>query len=183
MARLAVGEGGRIDDTADQGCQQHQRTKAYVLLTLMLLELSLLPVPSTEAFLEQAGPAFEAYANGDHETALAIFLDLVGGVDWASCRAVLDERLPGAVAHAIKDADTFFGVELPAVTDWVFGRGGSRHPPAGAVAAGQAGNTQPVWVETAEFLRSRVCHRSRSARSIASGTFSTSSARSRSPEP
>ena len=33
-----------------------------IVETLMLLELSLLPVPSTEAFLEQAAPAFEAFA-------------------------------------------------------------------------------------------------------------------------
>src|SRR5215218_2672130 len=35
--------------------------------TLVLLELSLLSVPSGEAFLEQAGPAFEAYGSGDNE--------------------------------------------------------------------------------------------------------------------
>jgi pimeloyl-ACP methyl ester carboxylesterase len=89
--------------------------------TLMLLELSLLPVPSLEAFLEQVGPAFQAYGNGDHEDALATFLSAVGGTDWASARAMLDERLPGAVAQAIKDADTFFGVELAGLTEWAFG--------------------------------------------------------------
>src|SRR3954466_7312381 len=35
--------------------------------TLALLELSLLSVPSGEAFFQQAGPAFEAYGSGDHE--------------------------------------------------------------------------------------------------------------------
>ena len=35
--------------------------------TLVLLELSLLSVPSGPAFFEQAGPAFEAYGAGDHE--------------------------------------------------------------------------------------------------------------------
>jgi pimeloyl-ACP methyl ester carboxylesterase len=124
-----------------------------IVETLVLLELSLISVPSTEAFLEQAGPAFEAYARGDHETALASFMSVVGGVDWASCRAVLDERLPGAVAHAVKDADTFFGVELPALTEWVFGReeAAAIHQPVLSVLGT---NTQPVWVETAEFLRS-----------------------------
>src|SRR3954467_13099963 len=33
--------------------------------TLLLLELSLLSVPSGEAFFQQAGPAFEAYESGD----------------------------------------------------------------------------------------------------------------------
>src|SRR5688572_12738681 len=38
----------------------------------------------------------------------------VRGLDWPTCRAVLEERTPGAVAQAVGDADTFFGVELPA---------------------------------------------------------------------
>ena len=45
--------------------------------TLILLELSLLSVPGGEAFFQQAGPAFEAYASGDHEDALAIFMSVV----------------------------------------------------------------------------------------------------------
>ena len=124
-----------------------------IVETVMLLEPSLVPAPSTEAFLEQAGPAFEAYASGDHETALAIFMSVVGGVDWTSCRAVLDEALPGAVAQAVKDADTFFGVELPALTEWVFGReeaAAIRQPVLSVLGT----DTQPVWVETAELLRS-----------------------------
>ena len=39
--------------------------------TLVLLELSLLSVPSGEAFLEAAAPVFDAYASGDHEGALS----------------------------------------------------------------------------------------------------------------
>jgi pimeloyl-ACP methyl ester carboxylesterase len=42
--------------------------------TLILLELALLSVPSGEGFLEQAGPAFEAHASGDHSGALAMFM-------------------------------------------------------------------------------------------------------------
>ena len=38
-----------------------------IVHTLILLELSLLSVPSAEAFFEQVGPAFEAYGSGDHE--------------------------------------------------------------------------------------------------------------------
>ena len=50
--------------------------------TLMLLEPSLISVPSLEAFFGQVEPAFEAYASGDHAGALAIFLSAVGGVEW-----------------------------------------------------------------------------------------------------
>jgi pimeloyl-ACP methyl ester carboxylesterase len=125
--------------------------------TLILLELSLLSVPSGEAFFQQAGPAFEAYANGDHEGALAIFMSAVSGLDWATCRVALEELLPGAVEQAIKDADTFFGIELPALTEWAFG-------PAKAAAISQpvlsmlGTQTQPLWVDVADFLRSSLPH-------------------------
>ncbi|MGK5110843.1 alpha/beta fold hydrolase [Geodermatophilus sp. CPCC 205506] len=121
--------------------------------TLALLELSLLSVPSGEAFFQQVGPAFEAYGSGDHEGAVARFLSVVGGVDWVTCRAVLDERLPGAVEQAVKDADTFFGVELPALAEWAF-----RSEEAAAidrpVLSVLGADTQPLWVEVAGFLRS-----------------------------
>jgi pimeloyl-ACP methyl ester carboxylesterase len=123
--------------------------------TLILLELSLLSVPSGEAFFEQAGPAFEAYGNGDHEGAIALFLSVVGGVDRATCRALLDERLPGAVTQAVKDADTFFGIELPALAEWAFGseEAAAIHCPVLSV---RGRDTQPLWVEVAAFLRSSI---------------------------
>jgi pimeloyl-ACP methyl ester carboxylesterase len=128
-----------------------------IVQTLALLELSLLSVPSGEAFLRQAGPAFEAYGSGDHEGAIAMFMSVVGGVDWATCRAMLDERLPGAVAQAVKDVDTFFGIELPALVEWAFGAeqaGGIGCPVLSVLGA----ETRPLWVEVAAFLRSSVPH-------------------------
>jgi pimeloyl-ACP methyl ester carboxylesterase len=125
--------------------------------TLTLLELSLLSVPRGTAFLQQAGPAFEAYGSGDHEAALAIFMSAVSGLDWATCRAVLDERLPDAVAQAVKDADTFFGTELPALTEWTFGpeQAAAIHCPVLSVRGTE---TQPLWVEVADFLRCSLPH-------------------------
>jgi pimeloyl-ACP methyl ester carboxylesterase len=84
--------------------------------TLMLLEPSLISVPSLEAFFAQVDPAVEAYASGDHAGALAGFMSAVSGLEWTSAEALLDERIPGAVAQALRDADTFFGGELPALT-------------------------------------------------------------------
>ena len=120
--------------------------------TLMLLELSLFSVPSGEAFFTQAEPAFEAYASGDHAGALAIFMSAVSGLEWTRCRALLEENVPGAVAQAIKDADTFFGVELPALTEWAFGaeQAARLDRPVLSVLGSE---TQPLWVEVAEFLR------------------------------
>ena len=121
--------------------------------TLLLLELSLFSVPSGEAFLQQAGPAFEAYGNGDHERALVLFMSFVSGLDWATCRALLDERLPGALAQAVKDVDTFFGIELPALAGWTFG---SEHAAAihCPVLSVRGTDTLQLWVEVADFLRS-----------------------------
>lgn len=123
--------------------------------TLALLELSLLSVPSGETFFQQVGPAFDAFGHGDHEGALAIFMGVVSGLDWPACRAVLDERLPGSVPQAIKDADTFFGVELPALSGWEFGpeeAAALRCPVMSVFGTG----TQPLWVDVADFLRHAV---------------------------
>jgi pimeloyl-ACP methyl ester carboxylesterase len=125
--------------------------------TLILMELSLLSVPSGERFLEQAGPAFEAYAGGDHARALSMFMTAVSGLDWPACRALLEERTPGAVAQAVEDADTFFGVELPALTEWEFGaeEAAAIDQPVLSILGSR---TEPLWVEVADFLRTSLRH-------------------------
>uniref|UniRef100_A0AAU2JYB3 Alpha/beta hydrolase n=1 Tax=Streptomyces sp. NBC_00049 TaxID=2903617 RepID=A0AAU2JYB3_9ACTN len=123
------------------------------IATVALLELSLLSVPAGEAFFAQVAPAFEAWADGDAELALRLFMPVVSGMGWDDCRTLLDERVPGSVVQAVKDADTFFGIELPALGEWRFG-------PEQAAAIRQpvlsvlGGDTRPLWVEVAEFLRS-----------------------------
>ena len=124
-----------------------------IVHTLALLELSLLSVSSAGGFLQKAGAAFEAYGAGNHEAALAAFMTTVSGLEWDACRIVLDSRIPGAVTAAIRDADTFFGIELPALGAWTFGA-------AQAAALSQpvlsvlGTRTEPLWVEVAEVLRS-----------------------------
>ena len=123
--------------------------------TLVMLELSLLSVPSGDAFVEAAAPVFAAYASGDHEGAVAMMLSTVSGLEWATCRDLLDERIPGAVTQAIKDADTMFGVELPALTDWSFGAeqaAAIRQPVLSVLGS----NTAPLWIEVAELLRDSI---------------------------
>jgi pimeloyl-ACP methyl ester carboxylesterase len=125
--------------------------------TLILLEPLMLTVPSGEAVLRQVEPAFEAYGSGDHEEAWAIFLSAASGLDWATCRGVLENRIPGAVAQAVKDADTLFGVELPAITDWAFGP--EQAATIGCQVLSVLGtNTLPLFVEVATFLRSSLPH-------------------------
>lgn len=120
--------------------------------TLSLLELSLLSVPSGEAFLAGAAPVFEAYGRREHEQAVSMFLSAVGGFDAATCRALLEGRVPGAWEQAVKDADTFFGVELPALTQWTFGAEQAARI-AQPVLSVLGSDTAPLWVEVAEFLR------------------------------
>jgi pimeloyl-ACP methyl ester carboxylesterase len=121
--------------------------------TVILLELTLLSVPSGAAFLESAGPVFEAYAQGRHDEAVAMFLSAVSGLDWATCRALLEERVPGAVEQAVKDADTFFGVELPGLTQWTFGPDQAARIDQPVLSV-LGRDTQTLWVEVAELLRS-----------------------------
>jgi pimeloyl-ACP methyl ester carboxylesterase len=121
--------------------------------TLMLLELSLFSVPSGAAFVTQAEPVFEAYARGDHAGALAMFMSAVSGLEWTRCQALLEQRVPDAVAQTIRDADTFFGVELPALTEWEFDAeqaAGLNRPVLSVLGS----ETRPMWVEVAAFLRS-----------------------------
>jgi 3-oxoadipate enol-lactonase len=121
--------------------------------TVTLMEPSLLSVPSGPAFLAQAAPVFDAYAGGDHETAIAMFLSAVSGLEWDECRAVLEARIPGVVDQAVKDADTFFGVELPGLAGWTFGCDEAariRRPVLSILGT----KTGQLWVDVAELLRS-----------------------------
>ena len=92
-----------------------------IVHTLALLEAPLTDAPSAGAFFAKAGPALAAYQAGDREGAMAAFLSVVGGLDWESCRTVIEQHVPGGVAQAMKDADTFFGSYLPALSAWQFG--------------------------------------------------------------
>jgi pimeloyl-ACP methyl ester carboxylesterase len=121
--------------------------------SLALLELSLLSIPAAAGLLEKAGPAFAAYGEGRPAAALAAFMSAVSGLSWDSCRALLDERIPGTVAQSIADADTFFGVELPALSTWTFGaeQAARVSQPVLSVVGGE---TEPLWIEVAGCLRS-----------------------------
>lgn len=120
--------------------------------SLALLELSLLSAPAAPAFMQAAAPAFEAYAGGQHERALALFLSTVSGLDWDTCRALLEERAPGAAAAALEDVDTFFGVELPALGAWSFGAAEAQRISAPVLSV-YGTDTAPLWIEIASLLR------------------------------
>src|SRR4051812_41516452 len=92
-----------------------------VAATLAVLEPPLFAVPSAEAFLKKAGPSLEAYGAGDKAAAMAGFLSVVSGLPWETCRALIDQWVPGGADRALEEADFFFGVDLPALNAWTFG--------------------------------------------------------------
>lgn len=92
-----------------------------IVHTLVLLEPPLMSVPSAAAFFEKIGPALAAYGSGDREGAMAGFMSVVCSLDWETCRTLVEKRVPGGVAQAMKDADAFFGSFLPALGTWQFG--------------------------------------------------------------
>jgi pimeloyl-ACP methyl ester carboxylesterase len=120
--------------------------------TLVLLEPAMLTVPSAAAFFAKAGPSVDAYAAGDHAAAVAIFLSAVSGLDWETCRSVIEEHVPGGVSQAIEDADTFFSIELPALMNWTLTpeQAGTIAQPVLSVLGTR---TEPLFVEAAELLR------------------------------
>lgn len=92
-----------------------------VVQTLTLLEPPLMSVPSAGAFFEKAGPALASYGAGDREAAMAAFLSVACSLDRETCRTVIDAQVPGGAEQAMRDADTFFGSFLPALSAWRFG--------------------------------------------------------------
>jgi 3-oxoadipate enol-lactonase len=121
--------------------------------TVALLELTLLSVPSGAEFLAAAAPVFDLYAAGEHEAAIAAFLSAASGLEWNDCSATLEQHAPGVVAQAVTDADTFFGVELPGLVEWQFGRDDAARVTQPVLSI-VGSDTGPVWVEVAAFLRS-----------------------------
>ena len=84
-------------------------------------------------------------------------MSVVSGLDWPTCRAVLEASVPGAVAQAVKDADTFFGVELPALGEWAFGaeQAAAIHCPCCRCSAPRP---SPCGWTSPSFLRSSLPH-------------------------
>lgn len=121
--------------------------------SLVLLEPSLLTLPGAQGFFAKAGPAFDAFASGQPELALEIFMTAASGLPWDQCRALLEARVPGSIAQSLEDADTFFGVELPALTQWTFtpAQAASLRQPTLSILGTR---TEPLWVEVDALLRS-----------------------------
>jgi pimeloyl-ACP methyl ester carboxylesterase len=96
-------------------------------------------------------PVFEAYRAGDKARAVDGFMRNVSGPDY---RSVLDQVLPGAFEQGVKDADTFFGQELPALQQWALKREDAARitQPVLSVVGAKSKEVSPIWPERHEMV-------------------------------
>ena len=121
--------------------------------SLALLEPPSLTAPGTDALFAGLEPCIALYGRGDPEAAVAMFLTAVFGKGRDTWEPLLDQRVPGGFAQAVKDADTFFTSELPGVSGWTFGpdEGARVRQPSLFVLGAE---TEPWFVASYEQYRS-----------------------------
>jgi pimeloyl-ACP methyl ester carboxylesterase len=123
-----------------------------VVHSLVLLEPTLLDVPSGALLIEALEPVLQQYSAGDKEGAADSFARWALGSDY---RSWLDRLIPGAIQQVVGDADTFFGVELPSMQEWLFTREDARRitAPVLCVLGAESASTWPGWNEAQDRLR------------------------------
>lgn len=85
--------------------------------SLALAEPPLLRVPNWTQALGGLSPALDQYLAGNRAGAVRAFLELSAGPGYGE---KLEAGLPGAVAAAIRDADSFFENDMLALGSWEF---------------------------------------------------------------
>jgi pimeloyl-ACP methyl ester carboxylesterase len=122
-----------------------------VVGSLAILEPDLLNVPSAQTTRAFVGTALQLHRAGDRVGAVDTFLE---GTCGSGYRALLDTLLPDAFDHAVKDSDTFFGQELPALQQWSFNKEDalSITQPVLAVIGEKSLELSPIWAERQELL-------------------------------
>jgi pimeloyl-ACP methyl ester carboxylesterase len=86
------------------------------LLEPVLPAVAMSTLPGAEQFKQEIMKIFQIYQRGDKAGAIDAFLRLV--LSRPDYRTQLDAALPGAFDQAVRDADTFFTIELPAMQSW-----------------------------------------------------------------
>lgn len=86
--------------------------------SVALLEPAARGISSSDQVAAALQPIIAVYRSGDKAGAVDAFLRHVCGDGY---RAVLDRVIPDAGAEAVREADLFFQVEMPAVQRWSFG--------------------------------------------------------------
>ena len=118
--------------------------------SISLLEAAM-PVPPGTPGRGGIPKAMELYRAGDKAGAVDTFMQAVAGSGY---RAVLDRALPQAFAQAVKEADTFFGQELPAIAQWTFTPDDARRirQPVLVVMGADSRQVSPVWQQRQDAL-------------------------------
>jgi pimeloyl-ACP methyl ester carboxylesterase len=110
-----------------------------------------LPVPAGSPGRAGIPKSAELYRAGDKAAAVDTFMRAVAGPDY---RASADRALPGAFDLAVKDADTFFAQEMPAIQQWRFDavEGARIKQPVLLVMGGRSHEVSPVWQQRQDLL-------------------------------
>ena len=118
--------------------------------SLALLEAAL-PLPAGSPGRAGIPQALGLFRAGDKAAAVDTFMRAVAGPGY---RAVADRVLPGAFDQAVVDADAFFGQELPAIQQWVFGPAEAARikQPVLLVMGGKSHEVSPVWQQRQDLL-------------------------------
>jgi pimeloyl-ACP methyl ester carboxylesterase len=102
---------------------------------------------------DTAQVALPRFAAGDNEGALDGWLT---GAFGPGFKAILDQRLPGAWAQAVRDAGCAFGIELPALQAWPRGTADLERIEAPALSVVHPDQNWAGFAETHAVLLSRV---------------------------
>ena len=124
-----------------------------VVHSLAILEPALYSVPSAVASRAFVGVAVQQFREGNKSGAIDTFLRGVCGPGY---RAALDRALPDAFNQHVRDADTFFNQELPALQQWAFTQENARRivQPVLAVIGAKTPELGPIWEERQQLLLS-----------------------------
>ncbi len=105
--------------------------------------------PASEDLTRRMASGFELYKQGDRERAAEAFLAATFAPGF---RELIDKISPGGWAQTVRDADTFFGFEVPALRQFRFGM-----PEAEKVAVPvlsmRGALSHPAFLEFEELLR------------------------------
>jgi pimeloyl-ACP methyl ester carboxylesterase len=105
--------------------------------------------PASQDLSRRMAVGFQRYREGDREGAADGFLTPVFGPGY---RQILDQLLPGSWEQAVKDADMFFGIEVPELQRWQFGPTEATRITV-PVLSMVGGQSDPAFIEMEELLR------------------------------
>jgi pimeloyl-ACP methyl ester carboxylesterase len=125
----------------------------HLVHSLVLMEPALmLMVPGGEVMLGQLAPVFELYGRGEKTASTEAFLQGVGG---PNVREIMESVLPGAMAQAVRAADTFFQVEMPALQVWALNTEDARRITQPVLYITGA-HSLPVFAEVKQLIHERL---------------------------